>query len=228
MPKKIGKKERKSQNRLPEPRTFFIASEGIKTEVIYFRAFADKINQKYLGYENLVVTPQFKVEGMGTSNFRLITDVEDYLRKDPKIYENIWIVFDMDDIPVSFFDNSIKAAESKGYHVGWTNDSFELWYLLHMELLQSAISRKQYTEKLSNYLKREGIAKYEKNDEKVFEVLYPRTKTAIKNAEKLEASYEKSTPYSKRNPGTALHHLVKELVSLENEIEQIKFAEKYF
>lgn len=30
MPKKIGKKERKSQNRLPEPRTFFIASEGIK------------------------------------------------------------------------------------------------------------------------------------------------------------------------------------------------------
>lgn len=76
-------------------------------------------------------------------------------------------------------------------------------------------------------MKREGIAKYEKNDEKVFEVLYPRTKTAIKNAEKLEASYEKSTPYSKRNPGTALHHLVKELVGLENEIVQLKFAEKY-
>lgn len=30
MPKKIGKKERKSQNRLPEPRTFLLQVKGLK------------------------------------------------------------------------------------------------------------------------------------------------------------------------------------------------------
>lgn len=227
MPKKVGKKKRIKQELLPEPSTYFIGSEGIQTEVIYFGEFANRINEKYLGYDGLITIPQFRVQGIGTSNFRLISDVEDYLRKDPKLYENIWIVFDMDDIPLNYFDNSIESAKAKGYHVGWTNDSIELWYLLHMEFLQSAISREQYSEKLTSYLKREGLDKYEKNDPRIFDILYPKTRTAIKNATKLEKLYTDKTPFSKRNPGTSIHHLVQEIVNLESKIDKIKIAEKY-
>ena len=161
MAKKMGKKKRATR-KLPKPSTYFIGSEGTKTEVIYFGEFAKKINQKYSGYEDTVVTPTFTIEGIGTSNFRLVSDIEEYLRLDPRIYENVWAVFDLDDVPLDYFDNSIKSAKAKGYHVAWTNDSIELWYLLHMEFLQSAIDRKQYSEKLTAYMKKAGLEKYKK------------------------------------------------------------------
>ncbi|EOT44524.1 RloB family protein [Enterococcus columbae] len=226
MPKKIGKRARAERQRLPEPKTYFIASEGTKTEVIYFRKFANMINEKYAGHEELITIPKFEIKGIGSSNFRLISDIEDIIRKEPRIYENVWIIFDMDDIPIDYFDNSISSAEAKGYRVGWSNDSFELWYLLHMEFLQSAIDRKQYTEKLRRYLKINGIDKYEKNDPRVFDLLYPKTKTAIKNAEKLEKKYNPNIPCSKKNPGTTVHKLVKELINLEDEIDKIKKRNK--
>ena len=36
-----------------------------------------------------------------------------------------WIVFDRDRI--NQFDQIIKAAESRGIHVGWSNPCFEIW-----------------------------------------------------------------------------------------------------
>lgn len=226
MIKKIGKKSRE-KSREPEPSTYFIGSEGTKTEVIYFGNFAKKINEKYVGHEEAVVIPFFTIQGIGTSNFRLISDIDDYLRLDPRIYENIWAVFDLDDIPLDYFDNSIKSAESKGYKVAWTNDSIELWYLLHLEFLQSAIDRKQYSEKLTIYMKKAGLEGYEKNDPRVFKVLYPKTTVAIKNAKRLEAMHGGFIPYSKRNPATSVHHLVQELVDLELRIEKIKKGETH-
>lgn len=219
MKRKVGKKQSKKM-RVPEPSSYFIGSEGTKTEVIYFQGLARKLKEKYKGLEERVVVPSLTIQGMGTSNKRLLLDIEEYLRKDPRIFENIWAVFDKDDVPDDYFDNAISEAEHNGWHVGWANDSFELWYLLHFEYLHAAITRGQYKEKLSNYFRKFGLKKYKKNDPAGLSILLERRDMAIKNASKLEASYSQATPLSKRNPCTTVHHLVQELKILEENAQK--------
>ena len=136
MARKVGKRKTR-EKRILEPATYLVASEGTKTEVLYFQQMADGLSRKYQGYEDRVTVPNFDIEGMGTSNFRLIEDVVAYLRTSPRLFENIWLVFDKDDIPENYFDNAIKKAASLGWQTAWANDSFELWFLLHFEYLQS-------------------------------------------------------------------------------------------
>ena len=220
MPRKIGKKERK-RDRKPQPASYFIGSEGTKTEVIYFKGFAEKLRTKYAGLDGKVVVPSFEIEGIGTSSTRLLQDIEKYLRTDPRIFENVWAVFDKDDVPKDYFDNAISKAKSSGWHVAWTNDSFELWYLLHFEYLNSAIDRAQYKKKLEEHFKSNGLSGYEKNDPEVFEILYSKSSTALKNASRLEKNYDESISCSERNPCTTVHDLVGRLVELENQAKDI-------
>lgn len=226
MVKKIGKRKTR-EKRIPEPETYLIASEGTKTEVLYFQQIADELNQKYQGYEDRLTVPTLSIEGMGTSNFRLIEDVADYLRTSPRLYENIWLVFDKDDIPENYFDNAIKQASSLGWQVAWANDSFELWFLLHFEFLQSGITREQYSEKLGFYMKQAGLSGYNKNDPQVGVLLKERRSAAIKNAQRLEDNYDPTIPASKRNPCTTVHYLVKKLNKLEGKVEKLKQADTY-
>lgn len=227
MARKVGKRKTR-EKRILEPATYLVASEGTKTEVLYFQQMADGLSRKYQGYEDRVTVPNFDIEGMGTSNFRLIEDVVAYLRTSPRLFENIWLVFDKDDIPENYFDNAIKKAASLGWQTAWANDSFELWFLLHFEYLQSGIMREQYTEKLDMYMKKEGLEGYNKNDPRVTEILQNRRNAAIKNAQRLEESYEMNVPASQKNPCTIVHHLVREIIELERIIDKIKMQERYF
>lgn len=221
MAKKIGKKEKKAK-KIPEPASYFIGSEGTKTEVLYFKWIANRLMEKYSGFEGRISVPSFHIQGLGSSNQRLLEDIEEHLKNDPILYENVWAVFDKDDVPLAYFDNAINGASSKGWRTAWSNDSFELWYLLHFEFLQSDITREQYKQKLTNYCQRIGMEKYEKNDPKVIEALYPLSNIAIRNASKLENIYEDCDPCSKRSPCTTVHHLVQELIDLEKNIEELK------
>lgn len=78
MKRKVGKKQSKKM-RVPEPSSYFIGSEGTKTEVIYFQGLARKLKEKYKGLEERVVVPSLTIQGMGTSNKRLLLDIEEYL-----------------------------------------------------------------------------------------------------------------------------------------------------
>lgn len=218
MVRKIGKKDRK-KDRKPQPSSYFIGTEGTKTEVIYFKGFAENLKNQYTALDGKVVVPSFTVEGMGTSNKTLLLDIEKYLRRDPRVFENVWVVFDKDDIPKDYFDNAIDQAKSKKWNVAWTNDSFELWYLLHFEYLNSAIDRAQYKKKLKSHFQQNGLSGYEKNDPEVFEILYNKREIALKNARKLEKTYDNSVSCSKRNPCTTVHELVGQLVDLENQVK---------
>lgn len=76
----------------------------------------------------------------------------------------IWCVFDRDkepnDLKDTSFNDSIKAANSKGIKTAWSNDDFELWILLHFEDVDpndpSFNHRKKYYERLTAILK-EGM-----------------------------------------------------------------------
>lgn len=60
----------------------------------------------------------------------------------------MWCVFDKDDFTDSQFNSSIDKAEKNGLKTAWSNESIELWFLLHFENIQSPIPRTEYIKKI--------------------------------------------------------------------------------
>ena len=107
-----------------------IVCEGSKTEPNYFRSFR--------------VTNDIYGEGLETMRV-----VEEAIRLNDSEgpFAQIWCVFDRDDFPAENFDNAVHRVQSRaveGFRVAYSNESFELWYLLHFEYLDAAVSRAQY------------------------------------------------------------------------------------
>ena len=90
--------------------------------------------------------------------------------------------------------------------VCWANECFELWYLLHHELRQTSMARKDVWRRLSEHLK----FQYSKADATLFQTLYPKIDEALANGKRLETiNFEMREP--RRNPSTNIHHLIKTL-----------------
>ncbi len=115
-------------------------------------------------------------------------------------------MYDKDDFPYDDFDNTQFSAETRScrqeYHVAWSNECIELWFVLHFQMLSTNIKREQYYEILEKYFP------YEKNLENVYNILSDKTQTAIANAKTLFACYEEDAPPSRRAPATRVHELV--------------------
>lgn len=116
-------------------------------------------------------------------------------------------MLDRDSFPADHFDNAIAKAEANGINAAWSNEAFELWFLLHFEDRKTAMIRTEYQAKLSACL---GV-RYEKNDPATFERLTncgDRNK-ANERAGRLKADHGASkTPPSGSNPCTTVHELV--------------------
>lgn len=188
------KKQRVGRREL-RPR-FLIVCEGKETEPNYFRRFR--------------VNADVKVVGIGRNTLGLV----EYARKlrDDKAdreqpYNQVWIVLDRDNFPAQDFNAAIQQAKNEGFGVAYSNSAFELWYILHFEYLDSAIPRQQYQQKLSEKLKKP----YRKNDTELYQQLLPSQSSAIRNAERLLASYQPHHDPAANDPCTNVHDLVKEL-----------------
>ena len=130
------------------------------------------------------------------------------LRGEKKNYNQVWCVFDLDNFPTSDFDEAIVIANKNGMKVAYSNEAFEIWYLLHFDYHQAKIVRSRYISILTKKLGR----KYEKNDEDIYDLLYTKQHIAIKNAERLLSEHHEShINCSKKNPSTTVHELVIEL-----------------
>jgi len=121
-------------------------------------------------------------------------------------FDIVWCVFDKDDNSDEVFNEARQIATTNNIEVAYSNEAFELWYLLHFNYYDSAMSRRQYQEKLTELL---GY-KYEKNSENMYQELEDKQPNAIRNAERLLGSYSPSNP-AKDNPSTTVHLLVEEL-----------------
>ena len=124
-----------------------------------------------------------------------------------KSFDYCWVVFDKDDY--QDFDESISYAENNGFNVAYSNESFELWFLLHFSLFVNPVARGNYARLLSKYLgipytKQSGFAK------KLYQILKPLESKAIKNAETLMVGHNGMKP-SEANPSTTVHKLVSSL-----------------
>lgn len=182
-----------------EPKqSFLIVCEGAKTEPNYFKGF------------KLGDVCEVNIQGVGENPSKLIDSAEKFNQKRKQEieeeYDQVWCVFDRDDWPPNDFNNAIHKAKSKGFKVAYSNEAFELWYVLHFEFLDTGIPRQDYCSKLTNHLNR----KYEKNDENIYIELLNKQHTALRHAKTLLNQYEPVHP-SKDNPSTTVHLLVEAL-----------------
>jgi hypothetical protein len=181
---------RKVDNREIKQR-FLVVCEGAKTEPNYFRGFR-------------VPKDVIDVRGIGENPSRLVQCAKELQEKGD--YDQVWCVFDRDDWKAEDFNNAISNAISNGFKVAYSNEAFELWYVLHFEFLNTGIPRSDYSGKLSTLLGR----KYKKNSLEIYDELRDRQSTAIKHAEKLLNQYQPSKP-GDDNPSTTVRLLVQEL-----------------
>ncbi|MEA5618735.1 RloB family protein [Cronbergia sp. UHCC 0137] len=172
---------------------FLIVCEGEKTEPNYFRNFRVSTTVK-----------EVDVRGFGYNPSKLVEKAKELKTEDD--YDQIWCVFDRDDWPKQDFNNAIANAERAGFKVAYSNEAFELWYVLHFEFLNTGLPRKDYINKLDKLLQH----KYYKNSDTIYEDLENRQSTAIKNAKNLLNQYNPSNPESD-NPSTTVHLLIQAL-----------------
>lgn len=123
--------------------------------------------------------------------------------------DEIWLVFDVDDFlkqNPKKFESAIKNAEEHGLKIAWSNECFELWFLLHFQCVDSNIPRKNYHTQLSKNLKKLSFD-YSKNRniKTLFEICKRLEENAVKNATKIDEGK------ISKNPSTKIYELIKKL-----------------
>ncbi|SHJ87507.1 RloB-like protein [Hathewaya proteolytica DSM 3090] len=205
------RKARKISVRDERPETCLIITEGTETEVNYFDNMKKIINNRYRNREIQENYP-IKVEGKGRSTSVLVNEA--IKRKNRENFSKVWVVFDKDDN--SDFDLAIKIAKENNIEVAWSNESFELWLLLHFQDLSVGIKRNQDLSNLNNHFKNNNINNgiYNKNISNIFDVMLDKVDMAITRSEKLRKHYDiqREQYASNMNPGTTVDILVKELM----------------
>lgn len=183
--------------------TFFV--EGKNTEAIYLKRLEKHINT-WLESKKVQKQFCFKIEGGGTSTKRLVDYAESKMRVTPSKSACIFLVFDKDNF--TDFDKAIGIAEHKRYIPLWSNPCFELWLMLHHELIESALSTKDLHTKVCD---QHGVknTKTPKSIADICECIFSDPKcihTAYKNAKKLDQATNPTMPTKKsmQNPNTQL------------------------
>lgn len=172
---------------------FLIVCEGERTEPYYFQSF--RVPKEVVS---------LSIVGTGYNTMSLVRHAVALKTEDD--YDQVWCVFDRDSFPVQDFNNALSFARHNNINVAYSNEAFELWYLLHFHFYQTGISRADYINKLTNLLGRE----YQKNMRDIYQILEDRQDIAMQNAERLLNIYKPCMP-SRDNPSTTVHLLVKEL-----------------
>lgn len=179
--------------------SFLIVCEGEKTEPDYFKAFR-------------MTAATIKAVGQAMSTMTLVNkaiSIREADQKRKRVYDQCWVVFDKDDFPAKDFNQAIQLAEKNGFHVAYSNQAFEYWFLLHFNLYTGAIHRNQYKDMLTKltgmlYSKSEGYGAV------MYNLLLSRQQQAISNAETVLAEISHGNP-AEEESSTTVHRLVWEL-----------------
>lgn len=218
---------RKNNNRSKIYR-FFIACEGEKTEVNYFKSLINTMS-------HVIELDKDYIQGFGRSTKALLKKADEEKKKLEKNnsfkFDSAWIVFDKDNFDPDLFNAAINESKNKEFKSAWTNEAFELWYLLHFNYVDTGVSRDQYGQKLTNIINRKGVEgfKYKKNDKNIHGLLqkYGNEEQAIKYAKKLRQKFD-DQKYADHNPCTWVDELVKEIKGVNDDGFKIKAPKDFF
>ncbi|QDF28637.1 RloB family protein [Halarcobacter anaerophilus] len=234
--KELEKKDfqRKTNDKATVP-DVIIACEDSVSSPTYFQKIIDKlIEDKRITQDSfIIVSHSGKTHPTG-----VLEDLKNYSDENNKKYtdfEHKWIVIDRDMERVNGgghtaedFNNAIKNAKSKrkdlNIEVAYSNDSFELWYLLHFDYRSTAILRDEIIKKVIEKLKKVEPHKFsklnkdnikEKNyTQMIFDTLLDKQEIAINNAKNLLSFHGSSHNPEQDNPATKVHILVETLNNL--------------
>lgn len=203
---------------------YYIFCEGQQTEPQYFAGFKRLIEENPI-YKGMVL---IEIEPCQAETMRVISKAEEYVRKNKIEKGQIWCVYDKDSFPAEHFNGVEERANSLNkdkldlqYHVAWSNECIEFWFLLHFAYYTSNNHRTEYISFLNDKFKKLGIGKYQKNMKDIFEILmeYGDYRLAIRYARKIMKEGEGKTP-AEIAPGTKVYGLVEELLKYLPEEEK--------
>jgi hypothetical protein len=218
--KRLATEEHKRKRNTKSKRNYFlIVCEGEKTEPNYFESLKNDLPK------GVLTSCRIDIEGTGRNTLSLVEEalkIKDRLENETSLsIDKIWVVFDKDSFEPENFNEAINLCKNYSPEIGcaWTNEAFELWYLLHFHYYNSAINRNQYQKLIEENLKPKigEHFKYQKNSSKMYNDLKENgnLELAIKFASKLEKEFDGRLDYANQNPCTKVHHLVAELFGLE-------------
>ena len=187
-----------------ERQRFLIVCEGEKTEPNYFESFRQDLPRQVI---------QLEIFGEGNNTLTLVAKAQ--ALRDDRVsgdypFDQVWVVFDRDSFDPDNFDNAIHSADSCGIHCAWSNEAFELWYVLHFEFRNTRMSRTEYQSKLGKLL---GET-YRKNASDLYQKLSQtgNQSQAVAWAKLLHDRFLASgAPPSRSNPCTTVFMLVEQL-----------------
>ena len=131
--------------------------------------------------------------------------------------DKIWVVIDRDKQQQNpknnrqQFKTALEKANGAAIEVAYSNDSFELWLLLHYQDVSREMTAKQLTKRLKDF-----IPEYKKADSDIYQKI-ERSDTsdqaaAGKRAQALIKKHNREgTEPADANPSTRLHQLIAEL-----------------
>ncbi len=196
--RRVGKKKTKDVSQF-----FLIALEDEKSSRYYFQQL---IKEKGL---NAAVTC---VPHCGTSPKNVLSGIPIYLKSNPECkLSKAWIVIDRDSFPIDNFKGTIESARQQNICVAYSNESYELWILLHFKDVYGHKGRDEINKELDVCFKDKYNMDYSKNCNDIYTILKPMQHDAIKRAKKLLIHWIKiggKLDPANNNPSTTIHFLV--------------------
>jgi hypothetical protein len=204
--KRYAYKSQKKQENRQLVAYFLIVCEGEKTEPNYFKGFPKRIGK-------IVYDIQF--DGGGISTLKVVEKAIELRDKSTQKYDRVWAVFDRDSFKASSFNSAILKAAANGIECAWSNQAFELWYLLHFHNRVTPMHRDEYKKAIENAINEKIKNKKNlfKNAPDMFAILdkYGNQEQAIKWASDLKENFE-GEDFANFNPSTQVFRLVEELI----------------
>lgn len=197
---------------------YLIVCEGEKTEPNYFEGLKEDLPKGVLTYYHI------DIEGTGRNTQSLADEAlrlkKLYEQESNRPIDRLWLVFDRDSFPANDFNSTVLRCYNSKPEIGcaWSNEAFELWYLLHFHFYNHGMSRKDYQDSIEENLKPflGNDYRYKKNSPEMYTLLkeYGNLDDAIRNAKRLVANFEEKLDYSNHNPCTMVWKLIEELMQL--------------
>lgn len=193
---------------------FLIVCEGEKTEPNYFKSFPKKVGKVVFDVE---------FDGGGINTLKVVEKAIELRECSKQKYDRVWAVFDRDSFKASQFNSAILKAKANDIRCAWSNEAFELWYVLHFYNRVTPMSRDEYKkviEKAVNLMAKKGKKfLYEKNSPEMFSIMakYGNINSAIQRAKDLSRENEGNS-FANFNPQTMVFELVEELLGKSQEL----------
>jgi hypothetical protein len=194
---------------------FLIVCEGEKTEPNYFKSFPKQAGKIIFDIE---------FEGGGISTLKVVEKAIELRDKSKHKFDRVWAVFDRDSFKANSFNSAILKAKANNISCAWSNEAFELWYLLHFHNRITAMKRTEFEKAIEEAVnkklgKKKKPFEYKKNDSGMYSLLKKvgSQELAIKWAKEIAANNigEKFADY---NPQTMIFKLVEELNGQSEEL----------